>query len=80
MSQFNCFLPLQLPLMMDVIKWRALDTTTLLVCILGSAIFSTLSGALCTAIIVASRVSGIVLVFQPGGASSFRMHSVITAA
>ena len=64
--------------MLDAIKWRDLDNVNLLVCVLGSIILATLTRASCMAIIIASEVSGIVLVFKPGGAlSSLLSHSVI---
>ena len=46
--------------MIDAFKWRDLTTVNLLVCVLGSTIFATLSRASCTVIIVTSGVSGIV--------------------
>ena len=48
--------------LLDVMKWRDLDTVNLLVCIGVIVILATLSRASCTVIIAASGVSGIVLV------------------
>ena len=56
--------------MRDAINWRDLDIVNQLVCI------ATLKRASCTAIIVASGVSGIVLAFHLGGASSLRTSMV----
>ena len=62
---------------MNACRWHSLDTINLLVCELGLILLATLSRASCTAIIVASGVNGIVIVFQPGEASSLYAHSMI---
>ena len=59
--------------------WRDLETDSLFTCNVGSIFCATFSRASCIALMVASGVSGNVLVLHTGGASSLRAQSVIGA-
>ena len=59
--------------------WRDLEAVSLFTYDVGSIFCATFSRASCTALMVASRVSGNVSVLHPGGASLLRAQSVIGA-
>ena len=65
--------------MMDADMWRDLKTVSLFTYDVGSIFCVTFSRASCIALMVASGVSGNVLVLYPGGASLLRAQSVIGA-
>ena len=65
--------------MMDANIWRDLETVSLFTYDVGSIFYATFSRASRIALMVASGVSGNVLVLHPGGASSLRAQSVIGA-
>ena len=70
MMSYRSSLLLACLLMMDANMWRDLETVSLFTCNVGSIFCTTFSMASCIALMVASGVSGNVLVLHPGGASS----------
>ena len=79
MMSYRSSLLLAWLLMMDANIWRDLETVSFFTGDVGSIFFATFSRASCTALMVASGVSGSVLDLHPGGASSLPVYSVIEA-
>ena len=79
MMSYRSSLLLACLLMMDANMWRDLETVSRCTWDVGSIFCATFSRALCIALMVASGVSGRVVVLHPGGASSLRAQSVIGA-
>ena len=64
-------------LMMDANMWRDLETVSLFTCDVGSIFCATFSRASWIALMVASGVSGNVLVLHPGVASSLCICNIV---
>ena len=79
MISYRSSLLLAYLLRMDANMWRDLETVSLFTDDVESVFCATFSRASFTALMVASGISGNVLVLHPGDASSLRAHSVIGA-
>ena len=79
MMSYRSSLLLACLLMIDANMWRDLETVSRFTDDVESVFCATFSRASCTALIVASGVSGDALVLHPGGASSLRAQSLIGA-
>ena len=79
MMSYRSSLLLASLLMVKANMWRDLEAVSLFTYDVGSIFCATFSRASCTALMVASRVSGNVSVLHPGGASLLRAQSVIGA-